>query len=346
MNLEERIQAGKDGKYQGLNNGLGRINNFIFGTQRKTISLIGGQSGCFKSTLLDFIVQKTIKDAQDKGITLNLFYNSFEIDKLSKQCNWLSVQIFMKYGVIIPPETIKGLGFNRLTKEEEKLVDQEIPEMEKLFNNIHWNFKQENPTGLYHQVWQFMSKRGKFIEESYKDVNNLLQMKKVGFILDNPGEYNLMVTDHLYLCKKERGYNTKENIDKLSEYQVETKNMFGISYINLQQFNQGLSSVDRQKYKGLDISPQQSDFRDTTNPYTDSDVCIGLMCPWKLDLDNCLDYDISKLGQNMIMFKVIKNRLSKDNIAIGLHVNPKSGTFVELPQAKSMTTEDYIKYSK
>ncbi len=349
MNLKERIKEGLEGKFEGLANGFDRINNYIFGVQRKCITLIGGQSGVYKSTMLDFIIQNAIQDAEAKNIKLNLFYNSFEIDKLTKQCNWLSTQIYLKYGIIISPETIKGFGKNRLTLEQEKIVDFEVPLMEELFNKIHWNFAPLNPTGLYRQVWNHfytdeLKSRGYFLEEDYIDPEDgKIKKKKVKFILDDPNEVNLMCTDHFYLVKKERGYNTKENIDKFSEYQVETKNMFDMSYINLQQFNSGLSSVDRLKFKGADVSPQQSDFRDTTNPYTDSDLCIGLMSPFKMDLESCLGYDITKLKEKMIMFKVIKNRLAKDNIGIGLHVKPEAGSFHELPEVKSINYNNYLK---
>lgn len=345
MNLRERINKGIEGSFEGLDNGLERVNDYIFGVQRKTITLIGGQSGCFKTTMLDFIVQHAIQDAEAKGIKLNLFYNSFEIDKLSKQCNWLSVQIFSKYGVIIAPEVIKGLGKNRLTKEQGELVDSEIPIIEKMFNKINFRFKSENPTGLYFDTWKFFEKRGTFIYEDYTDSEGNIKQKINRFILSDPDEYNLMVTDHFYLLKTEKrsgqSYSTKQNIDKFSEYQVELKNLFGMSFINLQQFNQGLSSVERAKFKGLDLSPAQGDFRDTTNPYADSDICIGLMCPNKLDMDTCMGYDIKKLKDRMIMFKIIKNRLSRDNIAIGLAVSPKTGTFRELPQPNKMSESIY-----
>ena len=103
--------------------------------------------------------------------------------------------------------------------------------------------------------------------------------------------------------------------------------MFGFSFINIQQFNQGLSSVERSKFKGVDLSPQQSDFKDSTNPYQDADVVLGTMCPYKLDMNTCLGYDIKKLKDKMIMLKVIKNRLSRDNVAIGLYANPSAGAY-------------------
>jgi hypothetical protein len=187
-----------------------------------------------------------------------------------------------------------------------------------------------------------MEKRGTFTYEHYTDDEGEEKKKVKKYTLNDPDEYNLGVIDHLYLTKKEKKFTTKDNIDKLSEYQVELRNLFGFSWINLQQFNQGLSAVERQKFKGVDISPAQGDFKDTTNPYQDADVVIGLMNPYKLDLDTCLGYDVKKLRSNFIMFKVIKNRLAGDNIAFGLYANPKSGSFTELP--KDMNTADYQKY--
>ena len=117
--------------------------------------------------------------------------------------------------------------------------------------------------------------------------------------------------------------------------------MFGISFINLQQFNQGMSSTDRAKFKGVDLSPAQGDFRDSTNPYADSDVCIGLMCPNKLDMDKSMGYDVKRIKDRLIMFKIIKNRLGGDNIVTGLLVNPKTGSFKEMPASNLMQEQDY-----
>jgi hypothetical protein len=69
-----------------------------------------------------------------------------------------------------------------------------------------------------------------------------------------------------------------------------------MTFFIVQQFNQGLSSVDRLKFKGADISPQQTDFKDSTNPYQDADVVLGLMNAYKMDLETSLTYNIKVDG--------------------------------------------------
>ena len=335
MNLEERIQAGLDGKFQGLANGFKRINSEIHGIQRGVYTLLGGLSGTYKTTLADYMLLNALSDAESQGLEINVFYYSYEIDELSKKCNWLSVIIKNKHGITIPPEVIKGFGDNRLTPKELEYVKMEIPTVEALFSKINFRFKSTNPTGIYNEMWQYMSAKGSFTYIDYIDKEGNPKKKIDKFIPNNPEAYNIIILDHLLLLQKERGFSDKEIIDKMSEYMVELRNMFNVSSIFISQFNDGLSSIDRAKFKGVDISPQITDFKSSRNPYADADVVLATMSAFKMDMPTCLGYDINKLKDSFIMLKVIKNRLGRDNIAVGLLANPKAGSFSELPPAKS-----------
>lgn len=341
MNLKERIQAGIDGKFEGLNNGFSRLNDYIFGIQRATYYLLGGSSGSYKTTITDYMLLSAIKDAENKNIKLDVFYYSYEIDKLTKQANWLSVIIYQKYKIIISPEKIKGLGNNRLNKDEQLLVDNEIEEVENLFNKINFKFVSTNPTGIYNELWKHAEINGEILYENYID-NDTSKKRVCGYKPKNEESYTIVVLDHLYHLKKEREFSTKEVIDKYSEYCVALRNLFKFTFINIQQFNRSLSAIDRQKFKGIDISPQESDFKETGNTYQDCDIAIGLMSPFKMDIDTCLNYDIKKLRESMLMLKVIKNRLSKDNIAVGIYANPKAGSFAELPKPDKINYNNYV----
>ena len=114
-----------------------------------------------------------------------------------------------------------------------------------------------------------MSTKGEFTMMPYTDEEGNAKEKIVSWKASNKEEYNIVVLDHMALGRLERGFNLKQNIDKMSEYIVACRNMFNMTFFIVQQFNQGLSSVDRLKFKGADISPQQTDFKDSTNPYQD-----------------------------------------------------------------------------
>lgn len=109
-----------------------------------------------------------------------------------------------------------------------------------------------------------------------------------------------------------------------------------------------VSNIERVKYRGVDLSPEQSDFRDSVNPYIDADVVMGLLNPYKMQLETSLNYNINvegfpgNLKGKYRLLKVIKNRLGQDNISIGLYTKPEAGYFEELP--REMTTQDYQMY--
>lgn len=300
MSLKRRIEDGLAGKYKGLANGFNRLNDYIFGVQRAVYTLLGGQSGTFKTTLADFIVLNSILDAEAKSIEYDVFYYSYEIDELSKQCNWLSVIIFNKYGVVIPPEVIKGYGENRLTADQKQLVDSEIPYMEELFKKIHFRFKATNPTGIYNELWNHFANKGKFEYEPYIDKEGKEKQKIKKYIPNNPDSVTLVVLDHLLLLLKERGFSDKEVIDKMSEYAVELRNMFGCSFLFISQFNDGLKKINLYLFVIL-------------NNYLYLCYMIGI-------------YKITNLVNNKVYIgssKDINSRAKKhfNNLKYGIHIN-------------------------
>lgn len=339
--LKQRVQDGISGKYVGLENGFKDLNKVLFGVQKKCYTLIGGQSGTYKTTLLDFIFLNAIQDAKAKNIPIDVFYYSFEIDKLSKQCNWLSQLVYKTYGRVIPPEKIKGLGGNRMTSDELEMVESLIPELEELFDSINFVFDATNPTGIYNDIYKHCAALGDFKYSKYTDDSGE-EKKRVESFKFREDRYVLIGIDHIVLSKKERNFTTKENLDKLSQYMLILRNIFDVSPFLIQQFNMGMSATERQKFKGVDLSPSQTDFKDSTNPYQDCDVALGIINPYKLDMETYLGYDTSKLKDKFIALKVIKNRLSKDNVAKGLLAKPEIGSFVELPKANIINYADYM----
>jgi len=328
--LKERIQAGKEGKYKGLDNGLGDINKYIYNILKGIYTLIGGLSGAAKTTLMDFMILNAIAYAKKNNISLTIFYYCFEIKEETKKLNWLSVHIYQKYKVIIPPQVIGGLDGAKMTEYEAKLVDAEIEYIEQLFREIHFRFEPTNPTGIYHELLEHGENTGTYVKEKYT-LQGEHKSRIIRWVPNDPDSYTLVAIDHIALAKREKNYGLKENIDKLSEYFVYMRNICNMSFLVVQQFNQSLNSVDRMKMKGVDLSPQQNDFKDSNNTYADCDVALGVMNPWKMDFKSYLGYDLSVMKEKFRLVKVIKNRLGRDNVAFGYAFNAESGKFVSLP---------------
>lgn len=240
MTFRERIQEGLDGKYKGLSNGLNRINKYLFGIQRECYYLLGGLSGAAKTTFVDFVLLEAIRDARSKGIEITVFYHSLEINEHSKKANWLSMLVYNTFNVVIEPEKIKGFGENKLSNEEIELIERVLPELESIWSSINWIWEATNPTGIYKDVFRYMSNKGEFLREPYLDEHGVEKQRIVKFIPKNPEAYHILVMDHIALAKREKNFNLKENLDKLSEYAVTLRNLFRWTIIYLQQFNQGL----------------------------------------------------------------------------------------------------------
>jgi hypothetical protein len=331
MSFKKRIEDGLEGKYTGLNNGFKRVNKYIYGVQRSYYTLIGGLSGSAKTTVLDFQLLNALRDAESKKIQLDMFYYSYEIDETTKKANWMSNHVFTKYGIIIPPECIAGLGDNRMNEEQEKIVNAELPYIEGLFEKINFRFDVNNPIGIQKELMDHALANGEFIYETYKDKDGKEGRKIKGYTPNNPDAYTIIAMDHIALAQVLRGLTLKDNIDQISAMFIWFRNICGYTFFVVQQFNQTLNSVDRQKFKGVDLSPQQNDFKDSTNPYTDSDVAIGIMNPWKMDMQECMGYDLSIIKDKFRMYKIIKNRKGRDNLVFGLYFEAVAGSFKELP---------------
>lgn len=343
MNYRTRFDEGQDGKYQGLCNGLGRINKHIYNMQRKWYYLIGGLSNSGKTILVDSMLQTAILDAHNQGIKIDVFYYSYEIDGETKFAQWLSNYIFQKYNIEISPEKIAGLGDNRLSPHEKDLCEMEMVNMEKIFNAINFRFDPTNPTGIYKEIFDYYTKNGQWVEEEYTTIerdrnDNEFEVKKkriVRYKPNDPEKYVIVVIDHIALCKEERHYNLKQNIDKMSEYAVWLRNICGATFIMLQQFNQGLHSIERKKYSGEDLLPQQNDFKDSGNPYQDSDTALGIMNPHAMNTSSTkiIGYNLAKIKTNFRVINIIKNRKGRASVAFGYYFNPKTGFFknVSLP---------------
>jgi len=87
------------------------------------------------------------------------------------------------------------------------------------------------------------------------------------YIPKNTNKTHLFFVDHLALTMEERGYNTKQTMDKVSSYAVELRNNYNMSPVIIQQMSFETSNDER--FKSNRLAPTIRDFGDSRYPVRD-----------------------------------------------------------------------------
>ena len=346
--------------------------------------LLGGQSGAGKSAILDsqFVLNIYFWWKRHRDIAnfdLYFIYRSMERPVKYKILKWMAYLMYVEHGILTDTSILAGKPNRRrnITPVEIKLVGEYEKFFDEFFNYIEIFNGGENPTGIRNSAMKIAYEKGKYItsckegilvngikvsdyhnkstghsrEKLYADINingipyrHYEYTKK--YVPNNPKEILFHITDHCGKIIAERGMNDKDTLDKHSEYMGEFRDVFEWNIIDVQQLNRGLTDVYRKLNTELDIGPE--DFAGTSDLYQNCDLAIGLLNPYKLDVNNYSKYQISKMvsasGENRFRgLKVIKNSDGIDDFRIGYMFVGENGFMQELPLAKDLMESDYEK---
>lgn len=333
--VKNSVDKGRIGLNKGIPHGFERLVEFIPDIQKSTYYLMGAESNCGKSAFayntfmlnpLDYYLE--MKDKMD--IKLDILLYSFEISKDKVFAKAVCRDIFNKHNVLLDINYILSRGKYRVSDEHYKLVLESAQRLESISDNLHvWDYPT-NPTAVWKDIIDFANKNGKGVEDG---------IIKGDYVPTHKNHYVIVIVDHISLSLKERGFNTKEVADKLSEYLVVLRNKLHITPVVIQQLNRSMSSSDRFKLER--VEPQMSDFKDTGNTIQDADVVLSLFSPHKYDMNLYRKYDITKLRDRFRALAILKNREGESDKNLGLLFVGECGKFVELPKAEFMTKEIY-----
>jgi hypothetical protein len=329
------VERGRQGLSMGFDNGLTRINEFLYGTHRGRYYLIGADSGVGKTTLADFMfIISMWLDCKRKGVPIRIVYLSFELSKAAKIARWVSLFIKFLYNLEIPSDYIMGRipGFllsddhMEMVKVAKSYVDLFLKDCEVIEAGVH-------PTWILNHMVELYEQLGTINRAPHpKDP------KKKGFISGytpkDPNQVTMLVCDHLALAHGEKDATSlKAIIDKISNYAVFLRNTFDTIIVFLQQFSTDLVSTHRASKKGDSyIVPQRIDFGDSKYTYRDADVVFGLVSPMGFDEKKYKGYDIERLLNYFLALHLMKNRHGPASRMMPLFMNPAAGIFHELPK--------------
>ena len=336
--LKKEVQAGLDGRNNGIPMGFNRLNRYI-GIRKSMYTLIGGLTGSGKTSFVDdayvlnpfdwYISHKSPK------IKLRIIYRSMERSKTYKLAKWVSRKIFLDQGVIIPVPKLLGWT-DKMTNDEHDLFLMYEDYMGQMNDVITIIDGPENAVGIAKELKAHALKNG--------SIEQVDQYNKI-YIPNNENEITIVVIDHIGLLKTTKDQPTKKQcIDKMSDELRYARDFYGYSPVVVSQFNRDISNPIR--IKNGDVEPQLEDFADSSSTQNDADVVLALFDPMRYKVEDPSGYDLNKLRDDygakyFRSLRLIKNSYGEDDIRIGLGFLGQIGMFKELPRKKDITDSDY-----
>jgi len=335
----DNVERGRLGLNEGISINIPNLDNDL-SILSATYYLLGAESSTGKTSLVDTMILNAL-DNVALGRTkksLKVFYFSFEIDEGRKIAKWCAMYIWKKYGIITSYKDILGRSKNRLSDSLfDKVIESRKYFEEIIGKNIIFYDSILPPTSIYTKVRDYCLKVGTIKETTKTYPNNPIIYTSKKYIPNDPDEIVLSVKDHIGYIKKENNMkDTKEAIDRNSKYNVLLRNSFGVSSMDICQFNRSLADVQRQKFK--ELMPQPNDFKDSGGMYEDCDTAIGIFNPMKHGIKKYADYDIIKYGKRLRFVNIMKNRDGEDNTRSALNFLGEAGFYRNMPRPDQLAT--------
>lgn len=346
-NFLEEVEFGRKGGKKGLKMGLPRFSKFVNNIQKAIYVVIGALQKTGKTAFVDhcYVLSPYLYEPNAK---VNWIYFSYEIDRIEKMAKFCAYFMQIKYDILCDSNYI-------LSRGDKKLADEHVDLVNKIYSNelvdlfgeydsygkcikkgrIDFHEDKENPTGIYKYLMQYARDNGEFIKEKYV-VDGKEYYRTIGYKENDPELTTIIILDHIGLMKKERGYNKKENIDKMSEYFVWLRNICQFTPVVMSQFNRDLGKTDRLKFNGEQLQPTMEDFKDSGNTGEDASLVIALFDAGRYPhIKKHLGYDLSKVGKGYRSAHILASRNTETGVNISLKLYGQTGLFEELEKTNT-----------
>lgn len=199
----------------------------------------------------------------------------------------------------------------------------------------------QNPTGIrnfFHHKDRpgYMDTEGK-----HEDIDEYNRV----FIPNDPNTIYLNLYDHIGLARGEKELPTKKDVvDKICSDSRHLRDFYGITNVQLSQFNREISNVTRLKDK--EVEPRLEDFSSSSESQNDADVIMSLFDPMRYKVACPSGYDLAKLrdteGRKYYRsLQILKNSYGIEGVRAGLGFQPDTGIFKEMKKMPDMQPSDY-----
>lgn len=326
-----------------------KFSEYLPGIMQKTSYLLSASSKVGKTQIADFMFlyhpYNFIKNNPNSNIKLKIFYFSLEMDLESKITAGISKHIYETANIVVPVNQILSMNRkHRLTDD----IYQQILKAEEYFEELQdyliISDAQQNPTGIYKQMYKYAMDNGKIITKPIKIKDPETGEEHIKQVFDyyipnNPNEYVIILTDHLAELTTESGKDIKATIEKHSDYGRILRNMFGYIPVDVQQQSAAQESLD--KFKANKLEPSIEGLGETKLTARKANVILGLFSPAIHEIPKYRNYNIERLQDNYRNLSIIRQRNGVSGVNVGLYFNGACNYFKELPRGVEMTELQY-----
>lgn len=318
------------------------------------------KSNKLKTQIADWLfLYNTIQQVIDKKlqIRLKIFYFSLEMSKEEKMLSAFSNILYVKEGIRIAPKDLKSTKADKVLDEETlKIITRYKPYFDKIEEIVEFIDDIRNPFGIYDFMRSYAQNNGIQHKKVIDFVNNKtgeITSKEVDdyYEPDDPDEYVMLLIDHISLISTDsdngRKMSLHESIVKLSsDYLIKLRNKYNYIPVVIQQQASAQESLDN--FKSNKLKPSLDGLGDCKLTQRDANVILGLFSPFRYEIREYMNYDITFFKDNIRFLEIIGGREGGAGEICPLYFDGAVNYFKELPKPSDIPglkkIYDFIKY--
>ena len=356
--LEERRNNLLEGGINSIPSPFTRFNDDFIGIEKATYycvtSVTKGGKSQFASHVFMYTPLIYAYHNRDKVRVKILYFALEETPERVMQRFMSHILYYLSKGKIrVSPRDLRSSKNDKPLSQEvlDLLQTQEYKDMFKFFEENVIFSSTANPTGIYKECKGYAEGRGVMHTKKAVYRGELGELNETDsfdyYVPDDSGEYVIPFIDHIGLIDTERGMNLKQSMDKLSEYLAKyLRNNYGMSPVIIQQ--QSFENESNDNFVSGKIRPSAQGLGDSKYIARDCNILLGLFSPFKFELNEYKEYDITKFRDNIRFLEVLVNRDGEMGGLCPLFFDGAVCDFQELPLPKDTEglarVYSYLKY--
>lgn len=343
-NLEERRQNVLNGGTNCIPLPFPRFRAEVPGIEQGQYVILSANAKVGKTNIANYIYLYTVLDYafnNPNKCSVHIIYFALEeaVQKIIER--YLSHLLYQLDGIRMAPTDLRSTSTDFPIPEDvlEKLRSPEYQERIRFFEQcVQFETEDTNPTGIYRVCEKYAKEVGDY--KSRTVISNGFEKKTVevfdSYVQNDPNHYKIVIIDHIGLVDKEKGFRTKDAVDKMSEYCVKyLRNRYNYTCVAIQQ--QAADAEGLEAIKQKQMVPTASNLADSKYTSRDADIVLGLFDPSKFGLPSWLGYSIvDPSGQGLRNYGrflyVIANRNGEMGGVCPLFFDGAVCDFEELPK--------------